>query len=376
MAALAACLLVLFLSVSIAQRGELVLLLPLQLVFVACWRAWHSVRQHEEESAVIRSHHHLSVPEQQQAAEEENALMARAPCEACVEAASADRARATDGVKAVVAALCTDGVTCLRDVLGRDQAHGLLLHVNHKLSQAVAADAADAVGATAEPLFGDVLGRLNRYDLKLHISEVRTALEAVAQVVGPSISRMLGSQAVLYELGALVADPGAPRQQVHPDTDWSPEAAAISCFVALQDIDETMGPTIFLPRTHTEVVHDVYHSTDAADMQDLLRHAPYRVALLRAGDCALFDSRLLHCASANVTHRRVVFYFSLRSRSAAPPPPGTLFHQLQERYVLNHEAGGLLDAPGLVQEPWMWLWKRKAKCAVRVAASTLRLLRS
>ena len=61
---------------------------------------------------------------------------------------------------------------------------------------------------------------------------------------------MLGADAELFELGAFISDPKAPRQGVHPDTQFTPDALACSTLIALQDIDESMGPTEFLPGTH------------------------------------------------------------------------------------------------------------------------------
>ena len=45
---------------------------------------------------------------------------------------------------------------------------------------------------------------------------------------------------------------GAPRQPLHADTPRSDAPVLLTAFLALQDIDEDMGPTTFLPGTHAD----------------------------------------------------------------------------------------------------------------------------
>eukprot|EP00957_Ditylum_brightwellii_P080401 6115436-Ditylum_brightwellii.AAC.1 len=59
-----------------------------------------------------------------------------------------------------------------------------------------------------------------------------------------------------------------------------------------------MGPTTFIPRSHTAQVHAKYNDVPAG-RDELLRQSPSVVALLNAGDASLFDSRSLHCGGAN-----------------------------------------------------------------------------
>ena len=125
---------------------------------------------------------------------------------------------------------------------------------------------------------------------------------------------MLGAEPELFELGALVADGGAPRQPIHPDTPWDETAVVVSCFVALQPVEADMGATNFLPRTHAHSPSQqaylqgqpspwgaprpaVAPPEGRSTWDDLLQRAPRRVPLLKRGECALFDSRILHCGS-------------------------------------------------------------------------------
>ena len=149
---------------------------------------------------------------------------------------------------------------------------------------------------------------------------------------------MLGADAELFELAALVSDPGAPRQPVHPDTPFmqtQPEPQVVTAFVALQDIDESMGPTFFLPGTHVQQAHDTFNKDESSKVE-LLREAPRRLGLQRAGDATLFDSRLLHGGGANRSRRRrMLLYFSFKRANARGVPTGTLLRELRGSVKLS-----------------------------------------
>ena len=104
--------------------------------------------------------------------------------------------------------------------------------------------------------FGNVRAPTERYDLKLLLQPPVT--EAIQEALGSLQElciEMLGVDAELFELAVLVSDPGAKNQRVHPDTQYSESPVVLSAFIALQDIDETMGPTTYLPRTHNLEAH-------------------------------------------------------------------------------------------------------------------------
>jgi Phytanoyl-CoA dioxygenase (PhyH) len=116
--------------------------------------------------------------------------------------------------------------------------------------------------------FADVLLRTNRCDLKIPLgnngSNPTPVVEALYQVLCESAVKetittaFMSDQAVLYELSCMISDPGSHRQVVHPDNPVLPdriEPTLLTCFIALQDIDVTMGPTIFIPGTHTAIAH-------------------------------------------------------------------------------------------------------------------------
>lgn len=162
------------------------------------------------------SHHLASVDEQVLAAREEERHQRAAPREY--------QPPCTAGRAAI--SLFADGLARLPSVLEHGTADGLRSHVRRQLSAAAARGEA----------FGEVLCRRNRTDLPLAVGDplVRGAIEDALRVVGPCLARSVGRHAVLYECAALVTDPGAPRQQIHPDTPWARSAQAVTTFVALQ----------------------------------------------------------------------------------------------------------------------------------------------
>lgn len=132
------------------------------------------------------------------------------------------------------------------------------------------------------------------------------------------------------KVSSLVADPGAPRQCVHADTivlpcPQYPEASMaplLTFFVALQDVEEGMGHTVFLPRTHTAEAHALWNRPQKQKEALLTVHKAVQ-SELRAGEAAVFDSRLLHCGRANTSaKRRILFYFTLSEQAEWPLPNG------------------------------------------------------
>eukprot|EP00614_Pseudopedinella_elastica_P002329 CAMPEP_0172588946 /NCGR_PEP_ID=MMETSP1068-20121228/7769_1 /TAXON_ID=35684 /ORGANISM="Pseudopedinella elastica, Strain CCMP716" /LENGTH=277 /DNA_ID=CAMNT_0013384421 /DNA_START=183 /DNA_END=1017 /DNA_ORIENTATION=- len=261
-----------------------------------------------------------------------------------------------------------DGVVRVDSIITRQHASELLECVNNSLE--------DAIQATREHVefeeqwkrhFGDIKSPANRHDLKLSLEmpPVRAALKALLQVLQPTLAAVLGEDAHLYELAALVSLPGAERQPVHPDTPivtgkGTQEGATIlTVFCALQDIDATMGPTLFLPATHTAEAHAAFfdmenfeaftawdEEDEDGDGESKATHAllgaaqlaswPTWRAELRAGDASLFDSRCLHAGDANASRqRRAIFYCSFIRAEHAGSCEGTLLEGLRGKLTLR-----------------------------------------
>jgi hypothetical protein len=161
------------------------------------------------------------------------------------------------------------------------------------------------------------------------------AIASLFQALGPTIAECLGPDAVLHECAALISDPQAPQQPFHPDTPYRSEQglAVLTAFIALQPVDESMGPTKFVPQSHTAAAHEAFNSAETK-LAMLLRRPTWR-GVLDTGEATLFDSRLIHCGGANESpRRRVLFYISFRAKEASAPP-GTLLYDLRGRYSLS-----------------------------------------
>lgn len=204
-----------------------------------------------------------------------------------------------------------DGVAAVESVLDDQTAAALLAHVNERLELARSVGQESAKSGE-EPLLGAIMCRERRWDVKLDSDEpaVSAALTQLIESLGRPVSKLLGRGAVLFELGALVVDAGAARQPVHPDTPFSSSVSVVTCMVALQHVGLSMGPTHFLPRTHTQrsraAVWGISPSDDEG-VSALLEESVTAIPLPRRGDGVCFDARTLHCGSAHtqVRHSRV-----------------------------------------------------------------------
>ncbi len=96
-------------------------------------------------------------------------------------------------------------------------------------------------------------------------------------------------------------------------------------FVALQDITDDMGHTVFYSRTHTTEAHKMWAlAQKKVDSPKYLQTQNAFKSELKKGDVSIFDSRLLHCGMANKSQpphdRRVLFYFTLSKQQLWPLP--------------------------------------------------------
>ena len=91
-------------------------------------------------------------------------------------------------------------------------------------------------------------------------------------------------------------------------------------FVALQDIDDTMGHTIFYPRTHTPETHLMWNAAQKkASSPAFIKNLKSVQSSLKKGDVSIFDSRLLHCGDSNDSEeRRLLFYFTVSKQEYWP----------------------------------------------------------
>uniref|UniRef100_A0A061R4V3 Phytanoyl-dioxygenase n=1 Tax=Tetraselmis sp. GSL018 TaxID=582737 RepID=A0A061R4V3_9CHLO len=228
------------------------------------------------------------------------------------------------------------GCLCVTKVLSDATADELLKFVNEE-SERAKSDVEKGDVAFDER-FGGVNCRGmnglfgNRQDMFLPVSEtaVRKALEEIVGNISPMLSKAVGRDGMMHEISSLVADPGSPRQCIHADTihlpcPQYPDVSAeplYTFFVALQDVEDGMGHTVFLPQTHTAEAHLLWNTTQS-QKERFIQSAPAVTSNLKKGDIAIFDSRLLHCGCANTTEkRRVLFYFTASRMQRWPLPDG------------------------------------------------------
>ena len=82
-----------------------------------------------------------------------------------------------------------------------------------------------------------------------------------------------------------------------------------------------MGPTLFLPGTHSKDAHLKFLSCDVDVRQYFLeQEVEYRTSLLKKGDVQIMDSRILHAGLENRSQscRRTLFYFTIKNPACKP----------------------------------------------------------
>jgi hypothetical protein len=208
-----------------------------------------------------------------------------------------------------------EGVVRINHVLDPGLCDRVLAAINDALAAAPNSDALDDEdkdqSLPPSDGFGNVFSRHQRYDMYLRpVGVYKEALHALLDR-GSSLGGLIhqgllhGQAGVFHEFSSLISDPGSLSQPIHPDSPHAPDAPMWTVFVALQDVTTTMGPTVFLSRTHTHSCHEQLKSIDQKDA--LLASCQYHRGTLQKGDAAVMDSRTMHFGDANESDtRRVV----------------------------------------------------------------------
>lgn len=102
----------------------------------------------------------------------------------------------------------------------------------------------------------------------------------------------------LYDYCVLRTEQGAARQLVHSDTPFQEIPGLFCAFIALQDVTFDMGGTMFLPGTHVKST-ERNQFDDGVQRDEMLAACQPEYVLLKQGDAALFDMRVLHAGLAN-----------------------------------------------------------------------------
>ena len=209
---------------------------------------------------------------------------------------------------------------------------------------------------TIQPIqrFADVLLKQNRCDLTIPLGDeiISKALEEslCKSPVGSTIASIFTEDAILHEFSCLMSDSGSQRQNVHPDTPYLDGKGPVlyTCFIALQDVRLDMGPTTWFPKTHNKEAHDAFKDSSPSEgggdspKDNLIKTQPAVLGTLPKGSCAIFDSRTLHCGTANKSDQsRALFYFSFKNPSVGYP--GNPASIRQELANANVSLGALME---------------------------------
>eukprot|EP00986_Skeletonema_menzelii_P017213 scaffold18301_cov79-Skeletonema_menzelii.AAC.7 len=197
--------------------------------------------------------------------------------------------------KAYAKILKKEGVLRLDNVLSPSTADALRTYLYNLRAQSEQ----EVADGTVQPIerYANVLLRHNRCDLTIPLGTEEIVTKALNEAlrkspVGGTIESIFGDGAILHEFSCLMSDVGSQRQDVTMD----------------------MGPTTWLPRTHTKEAHVAFK--DIYDKDELIKNQPAVLGLLPKGSCGIFDSRLLHCGTANRSNEglsRALFYFSFKN---------------------------------------------------------------
>jgi len=225
-----------------------------------------------------------------------------------------------------------DGVLRMNSVLTEELADRLREYVLEQKD--IAEVVTSEYPSLSRAYYGVENSRASRTDLQLSLlrdtgvenqegnkDSSHTLADALLELLGkdgtlrPIYENLVTTQGELYEMAAVVTNPGSKRQMVHPDLPYKSDAPLYVIFLALQDVTEDMGPTTFLLKTQTEKGNAIFEGGDDA-YDEYLAKANCRLATLKKGDAVLFDARVLHCGNANDAEKgqeRVLFNFSFRN---------------------------------------------------------------
>lgn len=249
-------------------------------------------------------------------------------------------------VEAHAKALVTDGIVRIDKVLAPELADALQEYLCD-LRLRARADIETGKITDSQQRFADVLLNQNRCDLKIPLGPkpVDDALHHVLSTSGIVREVMehvfdsydgTGKDAELWELNCFMSNSGARRQLVHADNVClepvlglknEQEPIVLTCFIALEDVDQTMGPTVWMPGTHTLEAHNRFFETgideastrtDSFSPKDtILKSSKSVVGTIPKGSCVVFDPRVLHCAGGNFCSdpqkTRSLFYLSFKN---------------------------------------------------------------
>ena len=211
-------------------------------------------------------------------------------------------------VEEAAAVLLRDGCVRCTAMLSPQVCDALWQEIDSRLGTAI------ATATTHPPNFAQVRTPGHRWDMYLPADCAPVAV-ALQELLGGALGNLFRVtfdgcvDAPVVELSTLVSDRGADCQPLHQDTTM--EVHTYTAFVALQDIDASMGPTLLLPGTHNEIAHRLFDHPATKD--DFVSECDVKLATMKQGDAVIMDSRCIHAGGANSSNtRRILFYVTVR----------------------------------------------------------------
>ena len=217
------------------------------------------------------------------------------------------------------------GVVVRRNAVCRDAVAACRVRAEELAAEATrraTAKGADAGDASAGFHFADASQRGPfRLDLRLRAALEAPPFDLPLDAIWPHVRTALGEDAVLRRRGLVVGLPGASDQAYHADAPrvppevWAEHEAksptqpphSLVVFLPLCDLDETNGPTSFLPGSHQHWTSDALEAE--ADAPGSSTAGAPAILDVDAGDAIIFDSRTQHAGGANRSQRaRPILY--------------------------------------------------------------------
>lgn len=224
-----------------------------------------------------------------------------------------------------------NGYAILHSALTSEQVQVMRRLLAADLQQAIEQEtlpAGDPAGS-----FAKIHNRECRHDLRLKLEDhVRSALRHCVTSHRAVYESLLDTTAPLVELGVITSHPGAQSQIIHADVDFCGTARKIyTTFVALQDIDESMGPTEIWPGTHTAYFCEFYKPRMLGPVDPYYEENPPERMTLKAGDAVLMDTRVMHRGGENRSNAdRMLFHFSWETSVEEDAPQGFTYNMRSE----------------------------------------------
>ena len=155
--------------------------------------------------------------------------------------------------------------------------------------------------------FAEIVKRTKgRFEMLHGMRDVYEKLLSSNATLNRFLKRVLGSDFHLVYADLLISFPGAADQQWHVDGPHRAGAQEhyppdiLNVFVALDDIDVSMGPTEIRPGTH-KLTRNIKKQVLGAILTKKLR--PKVCSGCKCGDALVFDYRTLHRGVANLSSR-------------------------------------------------------------------------